>query len=96
MGMKIYRTRKTRLIWRVETDRVSVKAGMTLPSQVGDPLVPALLIRFDIDAAGGGKTTLVVSAPSDVFENLASKMVAADPEAAERAFLQARKTGVGS
>ena len=96
MGIKIYRTRKTRLIWRVETEKVIVQADVTPPPRAGDPMLPALLIRFDIDAAGGGRTSLVVSAPSDVFEELASKMVAADPVAAERAFLNARKTGVGS
>ncbi len=94
MGMRILRTWKTRRIWRVETEQVIVQAGAIPPALVGGQVVRALLIGFDIDAAGGGRTSLVVAAPSDVFEDLASKMAAADPEAAERAFLKARETGV--
>ena len=92
MGVKIHRTRKTRMAWRVETEKIQVVAGRTPPGlRSNDPGLPALLIDFMVDAAGGGWTRLAVSVTPDDFGLLFAAMLRVDPSAARAAFEVASK-----
>ena len=94
MGIKIHRTRKTRMVWRVDTEKVQVTAGPTPPNfRSNDPGEPALVIGFMIDVAGGGGTRLAVSVTSDSFETLFAAMLRVDHAAARAAFERASKEG---
>ncbi len=95
MVMKVHRSRKTRREWRFETERVIVQAGEIPPLREGELAQPALLIGFDLDAAGGGKTSVIFSAPPDTFERLVSNMAAVDRDATEKAFLRLRPRRTG-
>ena len=91
MGIKIYRSRKTRSAWRVETTAVVLRAGDTPARWEGDTTERALMIGFDVPVAGGGKSSLVVSISTDDFDVLAAAMTKLNPDATERAFVKARR-----
>ena len=86
MGVRIYRTRRTRLVWRVERTRVTVTVGRTPKVSPEDVDEPALLVDFEIEASGGGGTRLSVAVTPDAFDQVLRAMASVDRKAVEAVF----------